>query len=169
MKVTPFALFVALLMVGCGQDAIDIVDGLKLEKRNGVMYLPNEKTPFTGRAEESYNGHKLSEGNYKEGKLHGLVTTWYVNGRKKEEEINYKNGEYDGLWTSWNENGKKMWARNWKYGRLNGVSTRWDENGQKSDKINFKDGEEDGLWIQYNLDGTESRRFTYKDGEIVDD
>ena len=48
MKATLFALFIALLMVGCGDGNVDYFD---LEDRNGVKYLPNEETPFTGRAE----------------------------------------------------------------------------------------------------------------------
>ena len=66
MKATLFALFVALLMVGCGEwsnpsggvdmtdtapkkDAIQTaVDLSKLQDRSGVKYLPNEENPFTG-------------------------------------------------------------------------------------------------------------------------
>ena len=54
-------------MVGCGEADLsdpkvledttaDAVDLSKLQDRNGVKYLPNEDTPFTGRAESFYEG-----------------------------------------------------------------------------------------------------------------
>ena len=59
------ALFVALLMVGWGEDVKDVKDGLYTE-----YYA---------------NGQKKSERNYKDGKADGLSTRWWVNGRKMEE------------------------------------------------------------------------------------
>ena len=65
----------------------------QLEERDGVMYEPNKEEPFTGRHVIHYeNGQKKQEGNYKEGKLDGLVTLWYENGQK-ESEGNYKDGK----------------------------------------------------------------------------
>ncbi len=80
------AMFVALLMVGCGEssqpsegvnttdtapkkDAIETaVDLSKLRDRNGVMYLPNEETPFTGRGKNFHdNDQKKVEINFKDG------------------------------------------------------------------------------------------------------
>ncbi|MDC0157945.1 hypothetical protein OAK38_09295 [Verrucomicrobia bacterium] len=135
MKATLFALFVALLMVGCGED---VVDGSKLQDRNGVTYLPNEETPFTGRAESFYeNGQKKEERNYKDGKWDGFYTVWYRNGQK-EEESNWRDG-------------KLMFAFVWK------------PNGEKCPVTNVKDG--NGVLVWYNDDGTERGRHTYKDGE----
>ena len=59
MKAILFALFVALLMVGCGEDDLsdldvfedvtaDAVDWSKLQDRDGVIYLPNTDKPFSG-------------------------------------------------------------------------------------------------------------------------
>ena len=92
-----FALFAALLMVGCGGDA---VDHSKLQNRDGALYLLNEETPFTGRAKNFYDdGQKESECNYKEGIMHGLCSEWYENGQKKSEKI-FKDGKQDGLETN---------------------------------------------------------------------
>ena len=106
MKSLLIALFVALLMVGCGEEAQkEAVDFSKLKDRNGIMYLLNEETPFTGRAESFYeNGQKGVEVNLKDGKPHGLTTTWYENGQK-EREANLKDGKLEGLWTFWHEDG----------------------------------------------------------------
>ena len=163
MKAILLSLVVALLMLGCGEstqpsEGVDMtdpapkkdatetaVDWSKLQDREGVMYLPNEETPFTGRAESFYeNGQKELESNYKDGKPDGPWTWWYESGQK-EREGNYKDGKKDGLLT-------------W-----------WYENGQKKVEANHKDGEPDGPTILYNEDGTERGRSTYKDGELGED
>ena len=64
MKATLFALFVGLLMVGCGEPDLsdpealkdataDAVDWSKLQDRSGVAYLPNTDKPFSGYARVS--------------------------------------------------------------------------------------------------------------------
>ena len=84
------AILLALLMVGCGEEA---VDASKLQDRNGTAYLPNGEPPFTGRAEGFYdNGQKSVEESFKDGKKDGLETKWYENGQKMLEGT-YKDGE----------------------------------------------------------------------------
>ncbi len=180
MKATLFALFVGLLMVGCGEssnpsdssttpevleDAIaDAVDWSKLRVRDGVTYLPNEETPFTGRAESFYKeGQKSSEGNYNGGKMQGLWTLWYENGQKCEEQ-NWKDGELDELTTGWYKNGQKQVETNYKDGKLMSVEV-WKPNGEKCPVTNVKDG--NGVALRYNEDGKERSRLTLKDGERV--
>ena len=187
MKKLLAAMFVALLMVGCGDVTVDVED---LEYRNGVKYLPNEKTPFTGKAESFYengqkkgevnfkdgkedglfrwwgeNGQKEAEGTYKEGKEDGSATYWGENGQK-EAEGTYKEGKEDGLWTFWYENGQKKWEWNYKDGKL-WTAIGWKPNGEKCPESNIKDW--NGVWVLYDDDGTVSHRRTYKDGEIVFD
>ena len=182
MKKLLAAMFVALLMVGCGDDGesgedmtesnqssaetppaktlqvakIDLddketrdkiiaeaIDRDKLQKRGTKgeeLYAPNEQAAYTGWVKLMYpNGQIMILGQIKDGKQDGLVTKWYENGQKRQEE-NYK--DY-----------KLMSAVGWK------------PNGDKCPVTNVKDG--NGLWVWYNDDGTESFRTTYKDGEIV--
>lgn len=56
---------VALLMVGCGDEAVSsgMEDGLHTEYHS--------------------NGQKKWEGTYRDGKLDGLSTVWHSNGQKK--------------------------------------------------------------------------------------
>ena len=42
---------------------------------------------------------------YRSGKLHGTITSWYINSKKKSEE-NYKDGKLDGTIKRWNSLGK---------------------------------------------------------------
>ena len=187
MKVILLSLFVGLMMVGCGESsnpsesaemnhtapkkdatetAVDIVDGRKLEKRNGVAYLPNEETPFTGRAVGFFeNGQKRYEENYKNGKKHGFATKWYENGQKMSEE-NYKDGKEDGLSSFWYKNGQKNAEGNYKDGKLMSAEV-WKPNGEKCPVTNVKDG--NGVVVEYKEDGTERFRLTFKDGIKVPD
>jgi antitoxin component YwqK of YwqJK toxin-antitoxin module len=111
MKAILLSLAIALLMVGCGEssqpsegvdmndtdvveDAIaDAVDRSKLQDRNRVKYLPDEDTPFTGRAESFYeNGQKELENNYKDGKPDGLFIQYNLDGTEWSRRT-YKDGE----------------------------------------------------------------------------
>ena len=185
MKATLFALFIALLMVGCGGEAkkpaedmtesnqssaktppakslqvakIDLddretrdkiiaeaIERDKLQKqgtKGEELYAPNDQAAYTGWVKLMYpNGQIMILGQIKDGKQDGLVTKWYENGQKSQEE-NYK--DY-----------KLMSAVGWK------------PNGEKCPVTNVKDG--NGVWVWYKEDGTESFRKTYKNGEIVED
>ena len=121
----------------------EAIDRDKLQKRGTKgeeLYAPNEQAAYTGWVKLMYpNGQIMILGQIKDGKQDGLVTKWYENGQKRQEE-NYK--DY-----------KLMSAVGWK------------PNGEKCPVTNVKGG--NGLWVWYKEDGTESFRKTYKDGEIV--
>ena len=84
-----FICIVSSLLSGCGffeETACTVQD------RNGLIYLPNQEEPFTGKNLCKYeNGQKKIEGNYKDGKKDGKWTEWYENGQIKSER-NYKDG-----------------------------------------------------------------------------
>jgi antitoxin component YwqK of YwqJK toxin-antitoxin module len=137
------AMFVALLMAGCGDDgklesdssesnqssaetpeaktaevAKVVVDGDKIELRDGLFYFKGE--PFTGVAvEKADNGQ--TETTYKDGKKHGLEFS-HRNGQKSEERT-WKNDKKDGLWTSWYDNGQKWFEKTYENGKK--ISEKW--------------------------------------------
>ena len=83
---------------------------------NGIIYLPNETKPFTGKNLCKYeNGQIRLEGNYKDGKHDGKFSSWHEN-TQKWEEGNYKDGKQDGKWIWWYENGQKQAEENYKDG-----------------------------------------------------
>ena len=90
MKATLIALFVALLLFGCGRDRL-------------VDYYDN--------------GQKKRERHGKGQDLDGPVTWWYENGQKRQQ-INYKNGKKDGPFILWNEKGKEIRHENYKAGEI---------------------------------------------------
>ena len=170
-------------------EVYEVVVTTTLEKRNGIVYIPNSNEPFTGKYQEFYsNGQKQMEGNFKDGKANGLFAEWYENGQKKSEvsykdgkkdglspswydsgqkerEVNFKDGKFDGLSTSWFENGQKETEMSHKDGKFDGLSTSWFENGQKKSEISFKDGKQDGLMTVWNDSGQKEMEVNYKDGK----
>ena len=123
-------------------------------------------------------GHKRWENTYKEGKLDGLHTEWYLNGQKRYE-LNYKDDKLctakvwlpdgkdclkakiidgNGVVVYYYENGQKQREHNYKNGKKHGLSTEWYENGKKKTEDNWKDGERNGLRIYYDKKGNETSR-----------
>ncbi|MEE3372652.1 MAG: toxin-antitoxin system YwqK family antitoxin [Planctomycetota bacterium] len=129
-------LLLVMGMVGCGKT----VPVSELVRKDGLMYVGDSKTPFTGVAVDKHlYGKKKSEGTFKDGKQEGLATIWHENG-KKSSEGTFKDGKPDGLVTAWYENGQKQSEGNFKDGNAEGLSTRWHENGQKKSEETYKDG-----------------------------
>ena len=118
MKAILLSLFVFSFSLWGAEPKVVNVD--KLQKRgeagSQLTYIPNQDTPFTGKAVDFYiNGQKIEEVNYKDGKMDGLQTDWYENGQKGSEAI-YKDGKAYGLWISYNEDGTEQGRATYKDG-----------------------------------------------------
>ena len=93
-----------LLLGGCGREK-QVVDFDLIEEREGIRYLKDSDTPYTGKAISLYeNGQKEHETNFEDGEVDGLSVYWYENGQKKLE-VNYKDGEKISE-KHWNEEGE---------------------------------------------------------------
>jgi antitoxin component YwqK of YwqJK toxin-antitoxin module len=177
MKKLLAAMFVGLLMVGCGEPDLDdkeTLDGIiasaidvkKLQERGQkgeeLNYAPNEQTPYTGWVKEMYdNGQIKMLAQVKDGKLEGSETWWHRNGQKRWETT-YKDGEKHGLATGWYENGQKGAEQNFKDGKL-WTAVVWKPNGEKCPHTNLVDG--NGILVGYREDGTEYDRTTFNEEE----
>ena len=89
------------------------------QERGGIIYLPNETKPFSGKNLCKYeNGQNKSKGKVKDGKLDGKWTAWYENGQK-ESEGNFTD---DGTSTSkTNQIGYSQFIQNVKQGNVSNV------------------------------------------------
>ena len=159
----------------------------KVQKRNGVYYLPNKQEPFTGQNVCVYksddwlpqyhskgyflnglrdgkwtwwyeSGQKWTEINYINGSLEGKFIWWYKNGQTAEEK-EYINGKLEGKVTTWYSNGQIESEET-----LDGKVTTWYSNGQLESEENWKDGTADGVWTQWFDDGNIFTEHHYKDG-----
>ena len=141
----------------------------ELEDREGVAYLKNSDSPYTGKCFEFHdNGQKQTEGNFKDGGIDGLFETWYEKGGK-EGEANFKGGKMDGLLVAWHDNGQKETEENYKDGKLDGLSLGWYENGQKETEGNFKDGKIDGPAASWHENGQKKGELNHKEGKLHGD
>lgn len=187
MKVTLFALFAGLVMIGCG-DSNEIVDLEDPEIRKRItsnaidanklstqwtndheFYRdPENLEPYEGWVKGMHKNGKLRIlVEVKEGKADGLWMEWDLEGRKAKLQ-HMERGKKEGLLTRWHENGKKSYELNYANGKMQGVETTWWSNGQKhTEKV--MDGWKQGLTIFYNLDGTEKKRYNPSLGESVKD
>tara|TARA_B100001179_G_scaffold227216_1_gene209417 strand:+ start:193 stop:1155 length:963 start_codon:yes stop_codon:yes gene_type:complete len=111
------------------------------------------------------NGQLMQKGHYKNGKVEGLLETYYKNGQL-ESRANYKNGEPYGPFEMYYDNGQLEWRGIQKKWKLEGLHEGFHENGKLKESANYKNGKEDGLWENYYDNGQLESRGTYKDGEL---
>ena len=152
MKVTLFALFVGLLLVGCEEsstpsDPSDSSTTPEVPESPKAIDLDDNET-LEKIIAEAIDGNTLQERGNEGEKLvyepnqHKPYTGW-VKGMHDNGQIKIlaqiKDGKRHGLGTGWYENGQKLLARNYKDGKPDGLGTFWYSNGQKETELNFKD------------------------------
>ena len=137
MKKLLAAMFVALLMVGCGEEA------QKKAVQNEAKEEQNRKEKEWKRKEDERKRPKAKwsySGLDKDGKPDGFVTTRYGNGAKKAE-ANYKDGKLVSA-IIWRPDGEKCPVTNLKDG--NGVVVYYNLDGTEDFHITYKNGESQG-------------------------
>ena len=167
-----------LLIVGCSKP----VEDSTLINKDGLMYLPESETPYSGEVFTNYSsGEKLYQGTYENGLL---VQYSYLNkdGTVKEP-INYEttlierddlfytketNKPYSGPVFSLYDDGKKKEEGSLKDGKMiSKTEWEWYSNGQKSYEGTFKDGKLDGLSTIWYENGQKKLEAIYKDDELI--
>ena len=86
--------------------------------------------------------------NYTSGKLEGIRTVFYTNG-KVAEEVNYKNNSKQGLCKIYTQNGVVIEESNYANNNYNGISIFRDTDGNLVSKGNFVNGKKSGIWQFY--------------------
>ena len=113
--------------------------------RDGIAYHGRKLKPFTGQANEYFpfkqDPQPLSvTRQFKEGKLHGMVTFFFNNGQKRSE-IPYENGIKQGEATNWYMTGEVQWKRSFNQNQLEGDSIRYNQKGEVLTHIIFNKGQ----------------------------
>jgi antitoxin component YwqK of YwqJK toxin-antitoxin module len=171
MKATLFALFVGLLMVGCGRSSTPSTPSDPVNPAKAIDL--DDKVTRDKILAEAINDKKLQRRG-KEGEALYYVRnqqtpyTGWAKGMRKNGQIRrldqYKDGKKDGLVQVWYENRQKRSEAKWKDGKLVTI-VAWKPNGEKCPVTKVVNG--NGVRTWYNDDGTEDFRVTIKDGEIV--
>ena len=119
------------------------LEELKYNEETELMYVNDEKEPFTGIAKDFYEDNSLKvEYPHKNGKIEGLAKEYYPNGKLKSEE-NFVDGLLNGKAITYYENGNIEYEENYKDGKLEGEIVFYDENGNMELKAIYKDDKVD--------------------------
>ena len=165
-------------------------ENLGYYEENELVYVIDEKEPFTGIGKDYYEDKSLrlvapylngklegivkeyypsgklkAEENYIDGQVNGKVITYYENGNIEYEQ-NYKDGNLEGLTKTYYESGKLNLELNYKNDLLDGLSKGYYENGQLRIEENYKDGKLEGESTNYDEKGNIILKLIYKDNEI---
>ncbi len=122
-----------------------VIPAKELAPYEGLYYNKKTKKPFTGRVDEyfpfqgSEKRVRVSR-HLKEGKMHGLRTQYYNDG-KKFIEIEYSGGRKNGRAVNWHRNGQVQWERTFKSDQLHGDSIRYDSEGNITQHVIYKMGQ----------------------------
>ena len=165
-----------LLIVGCSQKP---VDETTLIEKEGVMYLPNSDTPYTGEVFTNYDtGQKEYQGTYENGLL--VSYSYLHKDGSVKEPVNGENlidrggllyetnGQkpYTGDVFELHKDGSRKYTGLLKGGKKDGLWTSWYENGQKDEEVVYKDGEEHGLVTNWYENGQKSEKITMRYGKL---
>ena len=167
-------------------------ENLVYNEENELVYVIDEKEPFTGIGKDYYEDKSLrlvapylngklegivkeyypsgklkAEENYIDGQVNGKVITYYENGNIGYEQ-NYKDGKLEGLTKAYYESGKLSLELNYINDLLDGPSKEYYENGQLSAQENYKEGKRNGELVNYDEKGNVTLRLIYKDDEIIE-
>ena len=118
----------------------EAVDYDSLESRDGLQYRGNK--PFSGWVKRMYDSGRVRTllPLKRDGNPDGPQTMWHENGQKMSEGT-YKDGKMHGIFRSLYEDGQKRTERTWKDGKRYGPMTVWHENGQKRAELIWKNDE----------------------------
>jgi len=108
-------------------------------ERNGRIYRPEKKRPYTGPVALRYGNEGLALGHCLDGMLHGTSTSWYPDGKKRSEHT-YSRGLLQGLSTTWYPNGQKMSQGLYRKGKLHGTWITWDPAGKETKRQSYRNG-----------------------------
>jgi len=178
------------------KDSSDLIsfspDSLIYDLHNSVCSSDSKnskKAPITDGIHNIYHkdGYLLSKLTYIGGKLNGVATNYYPNGKieqeayfkdnmqegpakiyyksgKLKQETNFKNDKADGLSISYYENGKIKSKTPWENGKENGIAYFYYKNGKTEWVIPYKNGKEEGIVVQYHKNGKTRQLAPYKNG-----
>ncbi|SNR15489.1 toxin-antitoxin system YwqK family antitoxin [Tenacibaculum jejuense] len=98
----------------------------------------------------------FSEEHYMDGKLHGILKNYYINGRVTEIS-EYKNGKRNGSSKIYTEDGVLIEHVNYVNGNLEGEGKYYDLKGIIKEKGMYKEGKRIGKW-EFYIDGELSKK-----------
>jgi uncharacterized protein len=135
------------------------------EKGNIDLERNFKNGKLDGEVKEFENGKLSTVENYKDGKLHGLSTTFYGNGSKRCE-LNFTEGERNGTLTCYYADGTKSSEVVYNNGKLDGKYVIYNEVGDITYTANYKNDLLEGNYQQFFDGKVLKAEATYKNGKV---
>ena len=92
--------------------------------------------------------------------------SWDAAGHKVDEGY-FLGGKMHGLWISWHPNGAKATESRYENGKQVGPFTTWHDKGQVAVTGQHKDGEPDGVWLYRDPQGHLEKKLEWKEGALL--
>lgn len=167
-----YLIFIIILSQLCAcatsENYVQRVDASTLNELNGVMYVNDEKAPFSGIAIHFYDEMQLkSMTRYKNGILHGVLETYYSDGQLEIRE-EYSRGKKNGLQEVFYEGGELFTRFMFKNGLF--VDTHYImyfADGKIRAQGPLKNGVRHGSFKRFKPDGGISLEQCYDNGKVI--
>jgi len=124
----------------------------KNNKKQGLETIKSIKT-----------GKILKTNHWKNGKLHGVQTSYFDNG-KIEKTVKYVDGKKSGVEKSYYQSGAIKSEKNYLKGKDDGAQKSYYENGRLEHEVSYRNDKAVGISKQYYENGKLSRTYEYKSG-----
>ncbi len=107
---------------------------------------------------------KYREGRMLDGKRHGLVTTYFPDG-KKLGELTWVHGKTHGIEHDWHKNGRLFFEAHHVQGAMHGWQRQWHDNGVLEEENVWLRGKAQGVALRWFKDGRLASVSCYRDGK----
>ena len=132
-------------------------------REDNLTYIGDEETPYTG--EIIYRDRELPIERrdwYKEGVLE-KVEIYYENGNVRRTSSEYIDGKLNGLLTTFYEDGTLMMETNYLDAQKHGIERGYNEQGILVGEVTYENGMINGLLRRYTDEGILFQEQSYKD------
>jgi len=141
------------------------INWYELDVNHGKLFQPNTIDPYSGTAHLKFgDGSKEKRIPIKDGKVHGKVEEWAMNG-EKVAELEYVAGLPQGKEKQWYETGKPKLEAIYVDGKIDGIVTEWYESGKKKSEGFFTDNLEKGEHTWWFSNGVKEQVIVYENGK----
>jgi antitoxin component YwqK of YwqJK toxin-antitoxin module len=185
MKKLLAAMFVAMMVVGCGESSTSVdlnvsaaitvqseyLNALDLDDNETLTRVLREATDLDSLRTFSVGGpffyYSPNDENPNTGLLYsGWGKEMYGNG-KVCRLSQFVDGKMNGISAEWYYNGKKEVQSIIKEGNKHGLHTSWYENGRKRRAANYTEGKMDGLSTEWYRNGHKKSEESFNNDKLI--
>ena len=148
-----------MTLLFAGGDEISTKD---LQLIDGVAYLPNQDTPYTGDVVDYFVRSKRVT---LVGKMKDVVDD-LLRSKRISQEGKMKDGLKSEWWTTYRGHAQKQSMSYYEDGKKQGFCYTYHKNGRVKSKEYYWDGKRSGSWTGFHEDGTRAWERQYKDDKM---